>query len=211
MIDKHGLYVQADGDGGDCPHRTGIAMTYLAFNDRAKALELFMSARAYLHTADGYIRHPVMWNQPWDFSRDQASRLMLGFAAVGCFGQRLVRQYYSKNKLFHQNKDPWGIGELGFLIRVLNLWYLYPILIVLDLRFIIDIFTRKKWDGASLFIPDIFYAGKVMNTPTRDLAAFIIRKMYKEKITAELMNNHSLEKNGCVELQPMFKWFMGEI
>ena len=68
--------------------------------------------------------------------------------------------------------------------------------------FLFDIAFRKKWDGGSLIIPDIYYACKKYPTGISQLAKFIASKT---KIKEEILNNHSEENNGCVELQKLFQ------
>src|SRR5579863_9572931 len=128
MVDSNGLYVETNGDGGDCPHRTGIMIAYKAFMKQDTAPTI---AAVHLHLEvqpHTYIRYPVQWPSPADFSRDQASRLMLGFAAAG--HKDLVKGYYLKllkNGIKHPNGDYLGIGELNNIIRSLTPSLLYPL------------------------------------------------------------------------------------
>lgn len=221
MINSKGLYVQADGGNGDSSHRTGLVLAISALLGRTNQPDQALKAiLKHLEVSPGiYIRHPADYEGDWsantnNFSRDQASRIILGMAVTEQKDviKRWFKQMLSRG-LFHQNNinpvtkekripDIMAIGEFRNVIRGLDLWYLYPALLLLDLFFITDIWTRSAWDGASLFAVDIFYACKKYPTPF----AFLARHIIKNNGTLEeILNNHSLENNGCVELQPLFK------
>ncbi len=219
MIDKLGLYVQADGGNGDSAHRTGLAMAIEALTGNTlQAEHICEHVLRYLEVEPGFfVRHPAEHYEDWagdpsNFSRDQASRLILGFAVLGKKDpiKRWLRQM-AKRVFFHQNnmnpvekkkrpRDIMAPGEWRNVIRGLGLWWAYPALLILDLFFIGDIYTRSKWDGASLYVPDLKFALKKYWTP----AAWIANKLNdRTPWLAEALHNHSLEKNGCVELQSL--------
>lgn len=226
MIDKYGLYVQANGGNGDSAHRTGLAIGISELldmpsdeTDRAKN-----AIAVLLERAPGiYIRHPSDYEGDWsddpsNFSRDQASRIIFAFAVIG--NTSAIKRWLkamAKRGFFHQNNvdpttnekkipDIMGPGELRNVIRGLNLFYLYPLLMFLDALFIADIYTRKPWDGASLYVPDLKFALKKYWTPT----AWLANKLNnKTNWLAEAINNHSAEENGCIELIPLFE-LLGE-
>jgi len=227
MIDKYGLYVQNSGDGGDAAHRTGLAYALqgLIYPEDKKTIgNIWNAITRNLRTSNwGYaefIRHPhplpgCEWQaDPQCFSRDQASRLILGFAING--DKNLIKSWFkamASRAFFHQNNkaydtgkwkvpDVIGPGEIRNVIRGLDLWYLYPVLFLLDLLFITDIYTRSKWDGASLYVPDLKYAQVKYPTPASKLANYL--NDYTPWLD-EVLVNHSVEKNGCVELQELFK------
>lgn len=220
MINNLGFYVQADGDVGDASHRTGLAMgiKYL-LGDKEDAYNLYWNCIYHLEVSSGlYIRHPEGYRPDWSnnpraFSRDQASRLIFGYATSGRKDVilRWIKVMASRGFL-HQNdldpttnekkfRDVMGPGEFRNIIRGLDLWYLYPVLLILDLLFIPDIYLRSKWDGASLYVPDLKFALKKYWTPF----AWIANKLNNRTTWLdEALHNHSLEKNGCVELQDLF-------
>jgi hypothetical protein len=219
MIDANGLYVQEDSDGGDCAHRTGLAAAlHGLLGDETKALEANVAIVSQLEVSPGvYRRYPtgnVLNTNPRCFSRDQASRVILGYAVTGAKDplRRWLKAMKSR-KFFHQNDmdddtgeskfpDIMGIGEWSNIIRGLDLWYLYPLLILLDINYITMVYLRKKWDGASLYVPDLKYALKKYPTPTAYLAdAFNDRTPWLE----EVLNNHDKKNNGCTELQELFR------
>lgn len=202
MIDVNGLYVEENGDGGDCPHRTGIMIMYFAVHNLVDSLRVASNVFTYLRVmTNSYIRYPVIYNAPKDFSRDQASRLMLGLGATGYL--QAVKGYYNivySNKLRHPNDDLLGLEEIINLIRLFSLWYLYPLLILLDMKYFVDVIVRKynPWGYDALFLPDLYYAVKVKYwTPTAWLASKIYKLSDAEvQITANLLDPNT---NGCKE------------
>ena len=221
MINNKDLFVQANGDVGDAANRTGLAAAlYGLLGNRSDGR--FYSNRLcnVLEVEPGvYIRHPGGYEPSWSnnpncFSRDQASRVILAYAING--KRSAIRRWFKtmvKRKFFHQNTldpvtnekkfpDIMAPGEWRNVIRGLGLWWGYPLLLLLDLLFIPDILLRKKWDGASLIVPDIYYATKKYPTPGAFIAKYMVKKL---DLLSEIMVNHSEEENGCVELQPLFK------
>lgn len=202
MKDQYGLYVQADQDGGDSLHRCGLMLClFYLKNDTQNFFSLMSHMCANQRTIDGHwFRHPVQWNQLDDVSRDQASRAFLGLSLYEQ-SKPIAQRYYfkviSQNFLRHPNGDFLGIGEFSQIIRLFSCWWLYPILLLTDFHFVADIYLRNKWDGASLFLPDIFVVQKY-KTPWVWLAQKIVKT--KPELFAEMRVNHSLEKNGCVEI-----------
>lgn len=217
MIDKNGLYVQQNFDTGDAAHRTGLAYATKGLLGE-DTTDLAFALRTLRHTPGVYVRHPEgtqAWHSnPRCLSRDQASRLVLGFAVNG--DKQELKSWFTqmrKRFFFHQNDrtydtnqpqtpDIMAPGELRNLIRGLNLWFLYPVLVLLDALFLVDIATRKSWDGGSLYVPDIFFACKKYPTPFAHLAKSIT---LKDASYLEILNNHDPRNNGCVELQELFK------
>lgn len=221
-----GVYCQADGDLGDSGNRNGAMLVYFAESGKnAEYMTLLKNCVNNLKTPNGYIRGGE-WNQPSDYSRDQASLLMLGVSYANA-GKLLVSEYYKGlwgRSCTHQNGDAIGIGEIGAVIRYFELTtllrtisfpFLYLCLCVLDLRFIVDYFLMTKiearrWDMATLVVPNLVHAINCRPTPLIWLA----RKLYVSKnstVEADMMRNHSLEKNGCVELQDATKFFFQRI
>lgn len=220
MIDKYGLYVQANGSNGDSAHRTGLAMALESMvGNRFQADNAFRSAILHLEINPGiFIRHPADFPGDWsalpsNFSRDQASRLILGFAIMG--KKEPIKRWLwqmTKRFFFHQNnmdpvkevkrpRDIMAPGEWRNVIRGLKLWWAYPVLLILDLFFIGDVYTRSKWDGASLYVPDLKFALRRYWTPF----AWIANKLNdKTPWLTEVLNNHSIENNGCIELRRLF-------
>lgn len=217
MRDQYGLFVQANGDTGDATHRTGTAYAITGLlGESNRDIENALH-HVELFDQGAFIRHPsgtAAWHSdPQCLSRDQASRLILGYAVNN--DKSIIKSWLFKmlkRGFFHQNNkhyetgkyqvpDIMGLGEVRNVIRGLDAWYLYPLLVLLDCFFISDILTRNKWDGASLFLPDIKYAKSKYPTP----AVYLADKL--SQLTGcyeEALNNHAAKNNGCVELQELF-------
>lgn len=219
MIDSYGLYVQHDFETGDSAHRTGLAYAIKGlFKEDTTQLGRAIELKLEWVEPGIYVRHPVgrqSWHSdPQTLSRDQVSRLVLGFAVNG--KKKHLRNWLRqmiKRKGFHQNNKhhetgAWKMpdiaapGEVRNLIRGLDAWYLYPALLVLDSLFLPDLLLRSKWDGGSLIVPDIKYAVSKYPTPAAYLANALLKRT---SVYEEIQANHSKEKNGCVELQVLFK------
>lgn len=207
-IDQYGLYVQADGDQGDCAHRTGSMLAYFALKAPLsyQAWTLHCIIKRNLMISPGiYIRHPDpvdYYANPKEFSRDQASRIIVGYACADY--KEPIRQWLrarAKAFFLHQNGDLMGPGEWANIIRGLSLWYLYPLLCLIDLKFLGDLLNRQwqKWDLDALILWDLLLAKRKYPTPIIPIVCWLYRKTdFKEC----LRNNHDpINKNGCVELQ----------
>ena len=222
MINNLGMYVQADTDCGDASHRTGLAVglnALLGNIDKAQQIKTALLKNCEVNSGI-YIRHPSGYLPPWtgetnNFSRDQACRVMFGMAVLG--EKNVINRWLwqmAKRCFLHQNncdpttrvwrpRDIMTIGEWRNIIRGLNLWILYPILIAFDLIFLLEIPIRSKWDGGSMLYPDIYFATQKFPTPFAFLAKYFIKKT---TCLQEIMINHDpITKNGCAELQPLFK------
>lgn len=210
---EYGVICQANLDMGDAPHRTGIFLLSLAERQLYVAYEaIYRAAIKCFKTPKGYIRGGA-YCETEDFSRDQASRLFLGFSY--CIeGERFAKEYYShvlKHSFVHPNGDLIGIGEIIFLIRLYKKWYLYPLLLILDLKFFIDFlimkFSKKaRWDYASLCVPDLIHGERNYPTPW----IYLAQKLYASKystVEGDMLFNHSIDKNGAVEIQLATTYF----
>lgn len=221
MINNLGLYVQQDFDTGDASHRTGSAVAILSLlgrKDEAQELISKIVRHMEIDMSGTYIRHPGGYQPTWTdnpkaFSRDQASRIILGYAVMGY--KSGIHRWFKAMKargFRHQNDldpttgekkfaDVMAPGEFRNLIRGLDLWYLYPVLMLLDVFFLGDIYLRSKWDGASLYAIDVFYSCKKYPTIFSLLAKYITKR---DNSFREILNNHSPEKNGCTELRDLY-------
>jgi len=214
MISPLDLYVETNGDGGDCPNRCGIMLCYFGFTDNLPNQDLLVGSvlKNLMVSTNVYIRYPIEWNKTSDFSRDQASRLMLGFGVTK--RSELVKGYYKllvKNWFRHQNGDFIGTGEPGNIIRGLNLWWMYPLLLVFDLKFLFDLYFRSHtvtlspfkvtsgivWGYEGLYLPDLLYANKKYWTPWASLA----KKMLNQVSVTKGIETYYLDPttNGCIE------------
>jgi hypothetical protein len=215
--DIYGILCQdKDQDLGDGPHRNGLFQVYLAMTGKWQLYyEWSQKLVAACLTPQGWIRGGK-WNDPRDFSRDQGSRLMLGFA----MSQRVediahAKAYYAtclKRSGTHPNGDLMAVGCWAFVIRLFGLWPFYPLLLILDLRFVVDPFIMSKWDGASLVVPDYFYAEKRYWTPWVWLGKKIITRK-ASTAEADMIHNHTTtdKVNGCIELLEVTRYFFARL
>lgn len=144
--DDYGLIVQKDMDGGDTAGREGDFWFHKGLSGSIDqgARDEFKRVLNLLQYAPGvFVRHPKhnpvtppdkSWNDPTDFSRDQSTSMIL---AMGEMGERSVLrsmlwQQIKRFTLF-QNHDIATPQDWGHYIRALNIWPLYPILLVGDL------------------------------------------------------------------------------
>ncbi len=127
-IDQYGLIVcrQSDGsnDGGDSLQRAG----YWAVGCRYSNIEIhgaYFSMIDALALNGKLIRHPVMWNDPHDISRDQ----MIPNLCTGLTKCPSV--------LFPNGDICWP-QHYGLYIRAKNMWGLWPLLWLSDIGLVID-------------------------------------------------------------------------
>lgn len=220
MIDKAtGLIVQENGDQGDCPCRTGIYLAYLVSTNQSYAPVLAGDIEEYLEISPNvYVRYSLSpsYNVPSDFSRDQASRLFLGLGMLGLKSK--VTGYYKKvflNWFRHPNGDFLGLQEAANNIRNLNYWFLYPLLLGLDLAFLYDsLFTEstQPWDRMNLFLGDLYLANKKYPTPLSLLSRAILNRT---TAAAQVTNNLNNPANGpglmCSQAYEANIWFLGNL
>lgn len=181
MISNLCLVVQEDGDGGDCPNRTGTVLGAYAYMNFKSVSLLLRATQVSLRDDQGrYIRYPTTWNDPKDFSRDQASRLMLGYFMAGALGHA-DNYYRSMNyRCAHPNGDLIGVGEIVNIFRSHSL-LAYPFLLILDVKYLWDVLVSwrlNNWDADNLFVMDLFWAQKRMPTPF----AWLAKKLYNKKL-----------------------------
>jgi len=218
MIDANGLVVQDNGDGGDSTCRTGVCMAQAAASgDMAKA-NAFADAVAKIDEVQPnvYVRYAPnpSYNIPSDFSRDQASRLMIGLGLAG--RAEKVKAYYKKvclNLFRHPNKDFLGLEEISNNIRTLKKWYCYPFLWVLDLALVFDVSVgmwNQAWDYQNLYISNLWLANHKYWT----LPAWIAKKILNKTVAQQqLANNLNGSDPGlsCKEAYQADLWFLNNL
>jgi len=98
---------------------------------------------------------------------------------------------------FRKVPDIIGIGETRNEIRRKRQWFKYPLLVIKDIGFLIDLKLRSSqlWDFDSLYAKDLIYANENMPTPFSLLA----RKLYKKTDYIERIRNNYADKNNGVE------------
>lgn len=218
--DTYGMICQYDGDSGDTAQRQGLNVVLLSLaNHNIEAEHQMNITIKELKADEGIYRrtaNPDHWGyNPNNLSRDQRAMLELAMAATGNPELKVAAKYIFKRGGFHQNTHPgtdadakaWKIpdyvspGELAVYIRGLNMWYLYPVLTVLDLGLVADVFFRSRWDGANMSAVNILYANKKYRTVFSVLAK---RLMPKEEYKKEIKHYYFLEKNGIPPLGDMY-------
>lgn len=224
---------QANGDGGDAAHRTAtfyILTTMLGINwfdlltnhmpmyRDSMENNFEVSAGIYRRT-----RNPKHWgSNPNNFSRDQWSMLQLCFAVMG----DKVRLKESAGKLalrggFHQNVHigtdasttfPWGYkipdfshpSHLSVFIRGMNLSFMRPLLYVLDLTLVGDLYFRKgRGDADAMMALHLLYANQKYSTL---ISRWVMKKYLETDFMNQIRNNfgEGLDKNG---IEPMIKLY----
>lgn len=216
-IDANGLVVQDSGDGGDTPCRTGLVIAYWAANSHAPSQNNFInSTQKWLRVKPNvYVRYPFnpSYDISSDFSRDQASRLMLGYGIAGRVD--LVKGYYKlllQNDCKHPNGDLIGSGEPILLIRALSLWYLWPLLWIMDIKFLYDVLfgIKSATDYANLFIGDLWFAKNKYWTVWAWLAAKLCNKtLALSQLQANLANGNPA--TSCKEAYIANVWFLNNL
>ena len=134
--DSNNLIVQADFDGGDCLSVTSAFYFIKPSPEFAENLK-------YLERTPGiYIRHPS-YPDINDVSRDQLDPLICALGENGLRDKlKMLLSYHAEKFFFYPNNDLPMFSTPGLYIRALGLWYLYPILLILDLGFLFIFFQN---------------------------------------------------------------------
>lgn len=106
---------------------------------------------------------------------------------------------------FRKIPDVIGISEARNEIRRKRQWWKYPLLLIRDVGFLVDLKFRKKqvWDFDSLYAKDLIYANEVMPTPFSLLA----RRLYSQTdYIARIRNNYSDTNNGIEPLGELYEY-----
>jgi len=214
---------QADGDTGDSSQRVGTFWVLLSFLGvkRDKNIDFYETMiKAHEIVPGRYRRSPIQdyWgSDPTNFSRDQQSILTLAFAAQGD-KKRFKDSMFAvlKRGGFYQNflrgtDDPtkyWKVPDfitlyqLGLAIRGLDLWLLYPLLLVIDLGLFLDLGFRKThlWDADNMFAQNLFYASYRYPTPW----SRIVFHLYGLTDFTERLHTYHTTSNGIKPLYDLY-------
>lgn len=183
--DNNGLIVQADLDGGDTAGREGDYWFYqgLKKDPQVNPTE-FDRVLKLLQVRPGvFIRNPIRYNDPKDFSRDQQTSIIL---ALGEMEKYDVLKTLLGNQLrnfgLYPNGDIATPEDWGLYIRAFKAWYLYPALLVGDTfmlaNSLIRLYKGKNTDDVSDDVNHtliLLQAQYHMATPI----SFLARKLYK--------------------------------
>lgn len=225
-----GVVTQQDGDTGDSAQRTAalVILSHLlnppGTTSATPIMEVYTRMRTVLKVGRGrFTRSPLPshWgSDPTNFSRDQHSILMIAMALMNdkielkeTFSEILRRGGFHQNFLRGTDDierrwkcpDFLSPSELGVLIRGLNFKLLLPILILLDLGFLVDLRLRKKrpWDYDNMLAPSLMFAATRMSTV---VSRYAYRKYAATDWLDRVKNYHDPETgNGVVGMFELFK------
>lgn len=211
FIDSHGLIAQAapDRDGGDSCHRSNtIATALISLGADKQGVELYYDKLPGYSAPGGlYRRHsdPTKWySNPNNFSADQTSMLLTAAAMVGDKATvKNIAWNLLKRGGFHQNTYPnYAIpgedrykakipdflrpAEVSTIIRGTNSKLLYPLLVLIDGFYLVDVVLAvyddylskkkgKRTDQWVMLASNLLLTSKKMDTPL----AFLARKFMK--------------------------------
>lgn len=217
MIDKYGLIVQTDQDGGDTAARTG---QWFLVKDNQPGLEI-ESAIVNLQPESGiWIRHP---NYPdvKDCSRDQLDPIIMMLGHKGqMVSLRATFRAHLKRGFFYQNGDLPMVQTPGLYIRAFSAWYLYPVLLLTDVGFLfcgIENLFRKDPNDVddnntimrfvqALKYPTLFsYLGRKFYSLTRHRNYGNILKGETSAVMGALAYYHRVESNGNPEIAEAYR------
>jgi hypothetical protein len=222
------MIVQADHDSGDSSQRMGTYWTLgpLAGLSRQElesqiGQDYETSMKAH-EASEGLYRRsndPLFWgHNPNNFSRDQWSILQLSWAVNSDY-KRLWASMKALigRKLLHQNVHPGTDAPPEFrkfpdiahpshfatFIRGMNAWYAYPVLCVLDLTLVGDLyFRRPSWDYDNMMAQHLLYANLKYPTIASKTAMYFYPV---SDAMSKIETYHSLQKNGIPPLAELFK------
>lgn len=141
--DSNGLIVQLDGDGGDTAGREGDYWFFVGVN-KYFCSRNFKDVLFMLQVNAGeFIRNPVHYNDPKDFSRDQTVPLILAMGEMKEYNiLKLVFWKQVRNWFRYQNGDIGFLGDFGYYIRAFRWGWLYPVLLISDIQLLMNSFIR---------------------------------------------------------------------
>jgi len=115
-FDPYNLIVQKDGDGGDTAQRMG--MFHFAKPDSEPNI---IHTLSYLMVKGLLRRHPTMWSETNDMSRDQTESLLMGWYATGAARDLLVDYMERVESTGHyQNGDIFTPLTIGMYFRIMH-------------------------------------------------------------------------------------------
>lgn len=176
---KQVVITQADGDMGDGLQRTAmyyIGLYLLGLADTQGFLHAVQILRAN-HDERIPIRDPVRWNDPFDVSRDQEDPWLIALFFYGHLATMrfLIFRRWRRFGLY-SNGDLTGPVQVANDFRLLNWWWLYPVICIFDFGFVIGAIQDCIWgrivrgrDGTWLDMDNavtrLAFTERVMPTP----------------------------------------------
>lgn len=145
--DSYGLIVQTDGDGGDTAGREGDFWFFEGVMNGQAICHRDLSFKDVLFLlqvgAGVFVRNPVHYNDPNDFSRDQTIPLILAMGEKKEYNiLKLLLENQVKRFFRYQNGDIGFVEDLGYYIRAFNSWYAYPLLLLGDMQMLVNSVIR---------------------------------------------------------------------
>jgi hypothetical protein len=126
-------------DGGDTAGREGdywFSQYLYSYNSlTSDQKNEFSRVLSLLQVNPGvFVRNPIQYNNPLDFSRDQTVPLILAMGGLLQYDLlKLLFKKQVKNYFRYQNNDLGSFQDLNYYIRAFRMWYLYPLLFLGDL------------------------------------------------------------------------------
>ncbi len=212
---------QLDKSGGDSAQRAGhfwFMTTAAGIPDQVIEEKLGITYEGTMQsheTADGWLYRrtgqPGIWDsEPRNFTRDQWNGMQLAWAVRGD-KKRLIKSMLGlcARLGFHQNYHVglidktvkwWQIykipdlahpSHLSVFIRGMDLWFLKPLLYVLDLVLVGDVYARENhiWDADNMLLPHMIYANMKYQTP---VGRWALEKYLKTDFEQRLRHYHSI-------------------
>lgn len=150
--DINGLIVQQNMDGGDTAGREGdywfAEALYSKLLNKGISFDSsrveFKRILTLLQPRPGvFVRNPIQYNNPKDFSRDQTIPLILAMGEMHEY-TTLYRLFEKQidNNFRYQNGDIGFFQDFGYYIRACYCWYFYPILFLGDFCILIESVIR---------------------------------------------------------------------
>jgi hypothetical protein len=223
-LDIYKLPVKKTGDGGDCAHDVGFLHSCLAYMDSAMPDMYNESLKMLAGSEPGkYVRHPDpnMWySNERTFSRDQSVNLQCSMLANG--RTDLVKQIFQTRlkykKLAHFNdlendgvtekvSDIPSPEEIAIWIRAFGLWFLYPLLTLLDLSLVLGVTIfrtanqRSLWDSDAHLIPRLIATETKYPTLSSKIAIYLYST--KQNSVERQLQNYYNNKNPGHNLAPL--------
>lgn len=236
-----GALSQKDLDQGDTSQRVGTLITLLALiikknNDKElynRFVEVykkdFVQSIEQLEAGFGFYRRspdPNFWGyDAYNLSRDQFGIIKLGLAASGQ-KFKLFKAFlrHASRLFFHQNiHRGWGEpgnkmpdvlnpNEVSVYLRGLVGLFSYPILTILDLGLLVDVYLRKfnKWDADNMLAQNLLFANNNAPTyPSKIAMYFYLKTDFLERLK-DYHNNESAG-NPCEPLYWLYLMAFCEI
>lgn len=193
--DNNNLIVQRDGDGGDTAGREGDYWFAQGLYNHGNPGEIygFDSVLTHLQVNPGvFVRNPVHYNNPKDFSRDQTIPLILAMGEYRRYAT-LKCLFWNQFKNFgrYPNGDIAGPEDLGYYIRAFKAWYFYPVLIFGDFQMLVNSVIRiVKSSNVNDTSDDINHTLALLQAqahlPTP--ISYLARKIYKKWVVGGIQS-----------------------